>query len=397
MNEKDSITKFLSILPINSKIALFSTTKLSVYLYKYIKEYRQDISVSFFVDSFNNGFLEQVQIITPKELKDNIENIDYVILASYSNQKKLEKICNELNVKNYIKINKTIYNIINSFIVDDIRPICEKIEFVPAGHYYSVIPSREDIALGLEKIKGDNYQIEAVDLNLEKQLENLEFFRENVNIIKLPPEKQKDKLYYSNNDWFRQNAGFVLASMILKNKPKKIIEIGSGFSTSLICDINKDFFNSSIKITCIEPEPQRLKQVMGRRLEEITLYSEQVQKIDLKLFSQLEENDLLFIDSSHVAKINSDVLRNFYEILPKLNKGVLVHFHDIPNNFEYYENWLEEGRYWNEAYFLRAFLQYNLTFKIEFFNDYMSNYLKKNNIDFPCSVGGGSIYLRKVE
>lgn len=397
MNKNKYITNFLSILPINSKIALFSTTKLSIYLHKYIKEYRQDISVNFFVDSFNKGFIKKVQIITPKELKDNIENIDYVILASYSKQKKLEEICNELNIKNYIKINKTVYNIINSFIVDDVNLPCTKTEFVQEGHYYSVIPSNEDIQLGLQKSNDINYQIEAVDLNFEKQLENLEFFRKNANIVKFPQEKQKDKLYYTNNDWFCNGAAFVLASMILKNKPKKIIEIGSGFSTSVIYDINKEFFNSSIEITCIEPEPQRLQKVMGNRIKKINLYPKKVQEIDLTLFSQLEENDLLFIDSSHVAKINSDVLRNFYEILPKLNKGTLVHFHDIPNNFEYYQSWLEEGRYWNEAYFLRAFLQYNETFKIEFFNNYINNYIVKNKIDFPCFVGGGSIYLRKVK
>lgn len=396
MRKNNFIEKFLNKLPNKSKIALFSTTELSLHLYKYIKEHRQDISISFFIDSYKKGLLENIRIITPKELKNNITGIDFVVLASYYNQKKLEEICKELNISNYIKINKTIYNAINSLICDDKPPKIRKKEFFPAGHYYSAIPSNEDITQGLKKIKNADYQIEAIDFNLEKQLENLEFFGENVDIIKFPRNKQKDKLYYSNNNWYSDEAGFVLGSMILKNKPKRIIEIGSGFSTSIICDINKEFFNLSMEITCIEPNPKRLIEVMGDRFNEITLYQKNVQEIDLNIFSQLEENDLLFVDSSHVAKINSDVLRIFYEILPRLNKGVLIHFHDIPSKFEYFENWFDDGIYWNEAYFLRAFLQYNQKFKIEFFNNFMCDYIEEHKINIPYSVGGGSIYLRKV-
>src|SRR5690606_35181768 len=76
-------------------------------------------------------------------------------------------------------------------------------------------------------------------------------------------------------------------------------------------------------------------------------------------FQRLTAGDILFIDSSHVAKTGSDVLHAVFTILPALADGVWVHFHDVHANFEYPRAWSEQGRSWNESYFLRAFLMHN--------------------------------------
>ncbi len=78
----------------------------------------------------------------------------------------------------------------------------------------------------------------------------------------------------------------------------------------------------------------------------------------------MSENDILFIDSSHVMKFGSDVSYLLLEVLPALRPGVLVHFHDIFANFDYSELWLREGRAWNEGYALKAFLLHNRDFRI---------------------------------
>ncbi|MCZ8539210.1 hypothetical protein [Psychrobacillus psychrodurans] len=83
------------------------------------------------------------------------------------------------------------------------------------------------------------------------------------------------------------------------------------------------------------------------------------------------EGDILFIDSYHVSKIGSDVNYIIFEILPKLKPGVRIHFHDIFYPFEYPEKWIFEGRFWNRAYLLRAFLQYNQDFIIDLWNNYL--------------------------
>lgn len=89
-------------------------------------------------------------------------------------------------------------------------------------------------------------------------------------------------------------------------------------------------------------------------------------------FQKLKENDILFIDSSHVLKTGSDVQYEYLEILPRLNKGVLVHFHDIFLPAEYPQKWiLEDHKFWNEQYLLQAFLAFNDSFEILWAGSYM--------------------------
>ena len=72
--------------------------------------------------------------------------------------------------------------------------------------------------------------------------------------------------------------------------------------------------------------------------------------------ADLHAGDVLFVDSTHVAKIGSDVNHLVFDVFPRLPPGVLVHVHDIAYPFEYPQEWVEEGRAWNEAYLLRGFL-----------------------------------------
>ena len=63
--------------------------------------------------------------------------------------------------------------------------------------------------------------------------------------------------------------------------------------------------------------------------------------------------------------------RSFYLQTDWPWKGVVIHIHDVFYPFEYPIEWLEEGRAWNEQYFLRAFLLFNEVFKIKLFSTYM--------------------------
>ena len=117
------------------------------------------------------------------------------------------------------------------------------------------------------------------------------------------------------------------------------------------------------------------------------------------MFSLLEENDLLFIDSTHLIKTGSDVCYELFEILPSLKSGVLIHFHDVFWPFEYPKDWvLTENRSWNEIYGLRAFLMNNSDYEIIFFNDYFCKFFRKiAEKDYPKILKntGGSLWLRK--
>jgi hypothetical protein len=120
-----------------------------------------------------------------------------------------------------------------------------------------------------------------------------------------------------------------------------------------------------------------------------------------ELFDQLNENDILFIDSTHVSKTNSDVNKILFEILPRLKRGVLIHFHDIFYPFEYPKEWVLQwnGFGWNEDYILKAFLMYNNQFKIVMFNTFLEHFHKewfKENMPLCLENEGGSIWLQKT-
>jgi hypothetical protein len=188
--------------------------------------------------------------------------------------------------------------------------------------------------------------------------------------------------------------------MIRHLQPKKIIEVGSGYSSCLILDTNKLYFNNEIQCTFIEPYPQLLLSLINvKEKVNFEIIQKNLQDIELGKFMELSAGDILFIDSTHVSKVNSDVNYIFSKILPSLKGCVFIHFHDIYYPFEYPKEWFYEGRAWNEAYVLRAFLQYNNAFKIIFFNSLMGHFYKnKFDDEMPLCVKnfGGSIWLKKL-
>jgi predicted O-methyltransferase YrrM len=183
-------------------------------------------------------------------------------------------------------------------------------------------------------------------------------------------------------------------------RPKRIVEIGSGYSSCVMLDTNKEFFQESIQLTFIEPYPDVLRGLLNPEdATRCTIIPQKVQDVPLEVFEQLEPGDMLFIDSSHVSKAGSDVHYELFQILPRLKRGVFIHVHDIFDGFEYPEEWLREGRAWNEAYLLRAFLQFNSAFRIVLFNTLMER-LKREwfaaHIPDCLKNTGGSIWLEKV-
>jgi predicted O-methyltransferase YrrM len=160
----------------------------------------------------------------------------------------------------------------------------------------------------------------------------------------------------------------VLYYMLRELKPERYIEVGSGLSTFYCSLANQrnSVSGTPIKITCIEPYPYPALQTVSG----IQILENEVQDIELSVFEQLDANDVLFIDSSHVIRIDGDVPYLFLEVLPRLKKGVVVHIHDIPfpYNVPYPPQlWIfgqQWPSFWNEAMLLQAFLCYNDAYQI---------------------------------
>jgi len=271
-------------------------------------------------------------------------------------------------------------------------------EFVPSGHFYSAIPSMQERLEYYKSPVKKTTQVASIDLNMDQQFSILEQFLPYFNDCPFPEERLEDFRYYFNNGIYGYADGLTLYSMMRKYQPRRIIEIGSGYSSALMLDTNDRYFNGSIDLTFIEPFPKRLNGLLRKTDKSPRILNEKIQNTDMNIFMELQENDILFIDSTHVSKLNSDVNHLLFNIIPELNNGVLIHFHDIFWPFEYLRGWVREGRAWNEAYLLRAFLQYNNSFEIIFFADYLQkqhrSWLSQNAPGFLKSTGG-NIWLRK--
>lgn len=174
---------------------------------------------------------------------------------------------------------------------------------------------------------------------------------------------------FSSDSMYCESDAMVYQSMIRRFRPRRIIEIGSGFSTAVALDTSRRH-ELGIAVTCVEPYPARLRQLLGAE-DDIDLLEMGVQDVPLATFDALEDADFLFIDSTHVAKAGSDVVWNIFQVLPRLRPGVVVHIHDMFWPFEYRAEWLAEGRDWNELYFVRAFLMGNAEWEILLFNDWV--------------------------
>ncbi|MCL4475994.1 MAG: class I SAM-dependent methyltransferase [Nitrospirae bacterium] len=157
-------------------------------------------------------------------------------------------------------------------------------------------------------------------------------------------------------------------SMIRGLKPKRYLEVGSGLSTyyCLLAAKKNAEMGNPLQIRCIDPYPyEALCNVSG-----IEIIRREVQSLELSAFERLEAGDVLFIDSTHVVKIDGDVPYLYLEVLPRVKKGVIIHIHDVPfpYNVPYPPQTWIFGRswpfYWTEAMLLQAFLCYNDAFKI---------------------------------
>jgi len=271
----------------------------------------------------------------------------------------------------------------------------------PPGHFYSPIPDLNEIKKREEIIfrKRRREEVLAIDMNEEEQLKHLRIICElskSADYPENPPSSDYSKFYFSNG-LFEGLDALAYFSFILHYKPKLIIEVGAGFSSLLAMDVNKKFFKDKITLILIEPYPSKILVKGLSDYKNAELIKIPVQDVSLDLFSQLGANDILFIDSTHVSKIGSDVNHIFFEILPRLSSGVIIHFHDIFLPDEYPKKWVfEENRAWNEMYILRAFLMYNNVFKILFSSYYISTrYPNEVSNCFNKPIGGGSIWIKK--
>jgi hypothetical protein len=271
------------------------------------------------------------------------------------------------------------------------------------GHYYSAIPNKQ---VGLDTTTKGQASTAAINGISLKENEQLLLMDALIPFMKSSSfrneEKESQHRFFNKNGIYGYSDALILESMIRYVKPSRIVEAGSGFTSALMLDVNEKYFNNQIRLEFIEPYPERLLTLLSEEdKKRVVLRVQGLQTIELSVFSSLEQNDILFIDSTHVAKTGSDLLYLFFEILPVLQSGVYIHFHDIFNNFEYLPDHFKwaAGFGWNENYFLRSFLMYNNQFEVVLLSGLMDakykDQISKKMPDYPFNTGG-QFWMRRL-
>lgn len=277
----------------------------------------------------------------------------------------------------------------------------EKQGIYPAGHYYSPIPDRDELLALLAVPRPIQHEIPGIDLNRDRQEALLHEYRKYYDDLPFPESRTEGERFFYDNGWFCHADAIFLYSFLRHFQPRRIIEVGSGFSSAVMLETVQREFQELPRMTFIDPDTSRLRGLLTDKDSECSeVIESRVQDVSPEIFDSLQDGDLLFIDSSHIVKLGSDVSLLMFEILPRLKPGVFVHFHDVFFPFTYPDEWLKQGRYWNENYFLRAFLSYNSAWEIVFFNTYVAQefegYLQQ---EMPLCLKntGGSLYLRRTK
>jgi predicted O-methyltransferase YrrM len=272
----------------------------------------------------------------------------------------------------------------------------------PRGHFHSPLPNlnegEAEARRAWQRLLDPG--LVGINLNQKAQLALLLRIADIYSSFDWPVRKVAGRRFHFDQGWYKQADSICLSSLIRLLKPKRIIEVGSGFSSALMLDVNDRFLDGKTQLTFIEPNPERLESLLtaaDRDLVEIVRYP--VQQVPLETFARLESGDFLFIDSSHVSKVGSDVNYLMFEILPRLPVGAVVHFHDIFWPFEYPSDWFKAGMAWNEAYLLRAFLSFNDSFEVLFWVPFAAMawpaLIKEKMPDYLINTGA-AIWIRRT-
>jgi hypothetical protein len=273
--------------------------------------------------------------------------------------------------------------------------------WVRPGHYYSPLTDRAEIEADAARLFAPGLrELPGVDLRLPQQMQLVRELARCHADADFPSQPRPDRRYCLANEFFPHADAFAYHALLRRLRPTRVVEVGAGWSTAVLFDTDERFLGSSIRCTVVEPFPDRaLRLLRPDDLARTKLLRRRLQDVPLDEFRTLGANDILFLDSSHVAKTGSDVLHALFAVLPCLQPGVWVHFHDVHANFEYPASWVREGRSWNESYFVRAFLMHNREWTIELHGATLAEHAPAELVQLLPGLGrdaGGSLWLRKA-
>jgi methyltransferase family protein len=235
---------------------------------------------------------------------------------------------------------------------------------VSPNHYYWPVPDFRELEARTWPAEQDPV---GFDLAYDRQLDFLQTV-----VPQFQPEWVSSSApffsvsYNYNNGFFETVDAEIAYSLVRYYKPRRIVEVGGGYSSRVMAaalDQNLKLDGVRGELVTIDPYPDRFpKKALSDRVH---LIPQTIQNVDLDVFLSLQSGDFLFLDSSHVVGIGSDVVREYLEILPRVAGGVVIHAHDIfiPSDYPR-EAVLHNLAFWSEQYLLQALLMFNPQFEV---------------------------------
>ena len=323
--------------------------------------------------------------------------IESVARALYKSLLRREPAAEEVSACCVELAGSPLESVIERFLnSDEARRLAAAKFFVEPGSYYSPLVNLEE----LRRVPPRNDSLPLMTIDGERMRAVWRELAPLLRACPLPDQPAPGFRYHFDNSGFGYQDGSTLYAMLRHLKPRRYVEVGSGNSSACLLD-TLDLMGAATDVTFIEPYPALLDSLLKPSdRSRVRIIAKPVQLAPDDIFDQLEAGDILFIDSTHVARTGSDVCHELFNVLPYLKPGVVIHFHDIFHPFEYPHAWIyDDNRSWNELYILRAFLMDNPGYEIIFFCDY---FVKRHRADieavWPRALRGtgASLWLRKV-
>lgn len=167
------------------------------------------------------------------------------------------------------------------------------------GHFYSPLPDCSD---GMQ-FAAEAYErqvvngLPSIDLRADAQKELL------LKIVDLYPDFDwseqplPGRQFHFNQGWYKQADSICLYAMLRLFRPRCVVEVGSGFSSALMLDVDELYLGQQTTLTFIEPHPERLESLLTSNDKfRVRVICQPVQNISMDAFSDLKSGDFLFID-----------------------------------------------------------------------------------------------------
>lgn len=243
------------------------------------------------------------------------------------------------------------------------------------NHFYEPIP---DLRVLPEEVFERDSELVGVDMRERQQLEllaRIEALRDEYARFDEHRPAGGSSRYFQHNLMFERVDAEVLHALIRMHKPRRMIEIGAGFSTLIAAEAirlnERDDPGRRCELISVDPYPH---ETLRDRPDLTRLAEVGVEELPLDFFSDLGGGDIVFIDSTHVVKIASDAQYELLELLPRVAPGVLVHIHDVYFPREYPRGFVMDWHmFWNEQYVVQAFLAFNSSFAVRWSSSWMAH------------------------